>query len=95
MRLFILLFLAYVIYRAVSKYFKAPKKRKEAEVMNTAPKVVDELIEDPMCNTYIPKREAYVINIDGEPYFFCSRACAHRFLEAQKSKEGEEDEVLH
>ena len=40
----------------------------------------DELIQDPVCKTFIPRREALRTERDGKTYFFCSEGCLKRFL---------------
>ena len=47
--------------------------------------VIDEMVKDPFCDTYIPVRDAKRRVINGREYFFCSEACADKF---QKEKEG-------
>jgi len=38
------------------------------------------LYVDPVCHASIDPRNATRRNLDGEPYYFCSRLCAERFL---------------
>jgi len=40
---------------------------------------VDEMIQDPVCKLYIPKRQALTATVNGTTYFFCSKACLDRF----------------
>ena len=80
MRFLILILLAYLAYRVVKLVFK-PRKE-----IRTGPNgvVIDEMVQDPVCKTYIPRREAIKKTIGGEDYFFCSEACASRF-ESEKT----------
>ncbi|MBM4284049.1 MAG: YHS domain-containing protein [Deltaproteobacteria bacterium] len=39
----------------------------------------DTLVQDPMCRTFIPRREALKLSWDGKDYFFCSEGCLKRF----------------
>ncbi len=39
----------------------------------------DQMIQDPVCRTYIPRSSAVTERIGGQTYFFCSRDCAHSF----------------
>jgi len=41
--------------------------------------VIDEMVQDPFCKTYIPKREAVKRVIGGKEILFCSKECADRF----------------
>ena len=38
--------------------------------------MIDEMVQDPLCKTYIPLRESVKRTIDGQELFFCSDACA-------------------
>ena len=40
----------------------------------------DVLVQDPVCKTFIPRREALRADKSGETYFFCSEGCLKRFL---------------
>ncbi len=37
------------------------------------------LVQDPVCQTFIPRREALKVEKDGKVYFFCSEGCLKRF----------------
>lgn len=56
-----------------------------------APKPLDEegepdvLVQDPVCKTFIPRREALRSEKDGATYFFCSEGCLKRFLSSDRS----------
>ena len=39
----------------------------------------DELVKDPVCETYVPRRSALARPAGAVTYYFCSRACAERF----------------
>jgi YHS domain-containing protein len=39
----------------------------------------DTLIQDPVCGTFIPRKEALKVVKDGKEYFFCSEGCLKRF----------------
>ena len=40
----------------------------------------DVLVQDPVCKTFIPRREALKIEKGGKTYFFCSEGCLKRFM---------------
>ena len=42
----------------------------------------DELVKDPMCQTYVVRSRAVAREARGEPVYFCSPECARRYLEA-------------
>jgi len=74
-RLLIFIFLAYLAYWLVRRYL-GPAQKSETPVEAGT---VDEMVQDPFCKTYIPKRTAYRRVLAGKEYFFCSEACADRF----------------
>ena len=44
------------------------------------PPVLDELVKDPVCGVYCPKKEAVAIKVNGKIYYFCSIECRDKFL---------------
>ena len=40
----------------------------------------DELVKDPVCHTYVVRSRAVRRAVDGESRYFCSSACAKRYL---------------
>lgn len=84
MRLLILIFLAYIAYRLVRKYL-APAQKVEPPPEAGS---IDEMVQDPSCKTYIPRRTAVRRIVEGREYFFCSEACADRFERQAKGDAG-------
>ncbi len=39
----------------------------------------DQMIEDPVCHTFVPKRIAVIEEMEGRTYWFCSKECAVTF----------------
>jgi YHS domain-containing protein len=80
MRLLILALLLYIIYRVIRSYFGSGQKMREEKIRKgNEAGVIDEMVQDPICKTYIPLREAKRRVFDGETYFFCSDQCADEF----------------
>ncbi|MBW2063957.1 MAG: YHS domain-containing protein [Deltaproteobacteria bacterium] len=75
MKLLIYAILAYVLYR-IFRVFLGPGKKIDRGKEGG---VIDEMVQDPFCKTYIPKRDSIKRNIEGQEYFFCSEECASRF----------------
>ncbi|BEQ14958.1 hypothetical protein [Desulfoferula mesophila] len=48
--------------------------------------VMDVMVQDPQCGTYLPKHEAYSAWIDGKEQFFCSRECRDAYKSGQSPK---------
>jgi uncharacterized protein len=45
----------------------------------------EELVQDPYCQTYIPKRTAVRKRVKGRDYYFCNKECLRKFLGEKKS----------
>lgn len=39
----------------------------------------DELVKDPVCETYVPRRSALTRTAGGATYYFCGPVCAEKF----------------
>ncbi len=48
------------------------------------PPITDELVQDPVCGTYCPKREALTYRKGGTTYYFCSEECRRKFKKGKK-----------
>jgi len=53
----------------------------EASVMRAEK---NELVQDPVCGAYCPKREAKSLVYRGKKYYFCSMECLKEFQEKKK-----------
>jgi YHS domain-containing protein len=45
----------------------------------------DQMVQDPVCRTFVPRKIAFVERIGGQTYCFCSRQCAAAFAQQQSS----------
>ncbi len=75
MRLLIFAILAYLLYRVGKAVFRSSKEIDRGKNGG----VIDEMVQDPFCKTYIPRRESVKRVIEGQGYFFCSKNCADKF----------------
>jgi YHS domain-containing protein len=50
----------------------------------SAPPRRDELVKDPVCQTYVLMSRAIRSEAGGAPTFFCSRECAARFQQGER-----------
>ena len=77
--LFILLFL--ILYYILHLLIKdMPSLRKK---MNRGSEP-EELVQDPYCQTYIPKRSAVKKKIAGRLYYFCNQECMKNYVKKIK-----------
>ena len=81
LRLFIYIIVAYLLYRILKSLFSKSKGPDKAGRGG----IIDEMVQDPYCKTYIPRKDAKKKAIDGREYFFCSDECASKYeLENKK-----------
>ena len=81
LRIIIYALIAYLFYRALKALLLPKIKTMDQE----NGKVIDEMIQDPFCQKYVPRREGIRRTIKGKEYFFCSNSCAEEF---EKREEG-------
>ena len=89
-RFVIFALLCYILYRLIkSLALPSPRKsgepfRKPGKPFTQSPQVItDEMVIDPHCHVYIPKREALTAKIEGETVYFCSKECKKKYLQAK------------
>jgi YHS domain-containing protein len=44
----------------------------------------DELVKDPVCETYVLQSRAMRRQVDGVTHYFCSPACADRYVQGER-----------
>ena len=83
-RWIIILIILFLVYRFFRRYWgpKIAVKKKPPE------QIQDEMVQDPVCGTYVPKRMALTISRpEGGPPYFCSTVCRDKYLaEGSKGK---------
>ncbi len=83
LKIIIYVVLAYFVYRIFKSLFSNNKGIEKGESGG----VIDEMVQDPICKTYIPRRDAQKRAIGGNDYFFCSNECASKFEIENKKEE--------
>lgn len=84
MRLLILIGLVYLLFRT------ARKRLFPSTLVKAAPPgpVADEMVRDPLCGVYFPRREGVALTRDGEELLFCSDRCRCRFADGERAGDG-------
>jgi len=67
------LVVAYFLLRSAIKEFRGLKGPAQPPVAK------NEMVQDPVCKTYVPRGSAVTADIGGQTYLFCSRDCANTF----------------
>jgi YHS domain-containing protein len=76
----VLLAILYYLLRQMFRSFKTPLQNAQTKPSAQRPDdEQDQMIEDPVCHTFVPRRIALVELIEGREYCFCSKECAGQF----------------
>jgi YHS domain-containing protein len=78
-RFFVFIILIYFLYKII----KTVRQTKPAENKNYQFKSSEagreDLVEDPVCHTYVPLSQAVKKEISGNDYYFCSKQCSEKY----------------
>lgn len=82
-RLILLFVILYLLYRVTKNLIgsAAQKKRIRSEKnRNRQPdRIGEELVEDPVCGTFVPISSATTLSESGRTVYFCSRECLEKY----------------
>ena len=81
-RLILIVVFIFIIYNLVKGLF-GPKKQIRRSSNGG---VIDEMVQDPVCKKYIPRRQAFSAIFKGKEYNFCSESCAEKFKTEQSKQ---------
>ena len=82
-RLLIAIAVIYFLYKLLRKGFFAAGGKSSA----AGPKAQaagEDLIEDPLCHTYVPASHACRASIDGKTVYFCSQKCLDQYMREKR-----------
>jgi uncharacterized protein len=85
-RLLALLGLLWTGKQVVHQVSSALHPRPKGDQQASEGEITDEMVKDPVCQTYIPKSLAIQKTITGEIRYFCSEECVSKFLAQSQSK---------
>ena len=80
-RFIIFAILCYLLYRLIKGLFLSAPQQPEKRTTASPPTIVDEMVIDPVCRVYIPKREAITAQVKGETIYFCSQECMKKYFQ--------------
>ncbi len=67
----------------LKRFLSSPKLPKR----NPPQEIQDEMVQDPVCKVYLPKRQAVVLKSpNGMNYYFCSTQCREKFIKEAKAR---------
>ncbi len=89
-RFILFVVLAYIFYHLLKFFFKETTPRKRNPEARLEP---EELVQDPYCQKYIPKRLAIRNRIQGRDFYFCDRDCMDSYLRREKGNPPRENDA--
>ncbi len=72
------------IFEDLAKLKRQRSQKKPSSDSSSNLPVTDQLVQDPVCGVYCPKKKALSAIYKGKVYYFCSEECRQKFL-AQKA----------
>ncbi len=75
MRLIILAILIYILYRVFRSFSRGHSEVQDHQGGGE----INEMVQDPVCGTYVRPADAERMVIGGREYYFCSKECAEKF----------------
>jgi YHS domain-containing protein len=85
-RIVILAILGYILYKLLFAGRKKEKPPPRPAGDRQQSSTQDVLVEDPVCHTYVPQKQAIRALKDGKIHYFCSEECCQTFLADQGDK---------
>jgi YHS domain-containing protein len=85
-RLLIGIVILYLVYKVVRMFRPAPPGLGTSGALRK-PKAGEDLVEDPLCHTYIPVSNAWKATVDGKTLYFCSQKCLDQYIRQRESGE--------
>jgi len=81
-RLILFIFLLLLLYAILYYLIKDMVVRRNRGRREPKP---EELVQDPYCQTYIPKQTAVRKRVKGRDYYFCTKECLRKFLKEKET----------
>jgi YHS domain-containing protein len=76
----------YIIFRIIKHAFRTQSAQKNKDQSQSENVQREDLLEDPVCHTYIPLSQAYEKELAGIKYYFCSKECCDRFITSRNNE---------
>ncbi|TFG76801.1 MAG: YHS domain-containing protein [Chrysiogenales bacterium] len=84
MTFFRFLLLAGIIYLLFKWLFKSPPPAARPRSFDRQGQAIEEMVQDPVCGTYVPAGQALPLTREKETFYFCSDECREKFKQLQK-----------
>ena len=87
MRLLILLVVIYLGYRALKSWMLPGQPSQRPVSGKASGEIDDEMVKDPYCEVYFPKRNGVHLKVDGDDLYFCSTECRDKFIASRSESD--------
>ena len=78
-RFFIFIILIYILYKVIKNVGQLKPAKNGNYQFKASPVGGEDLVEDPVCHTYVPLSQAFKKEISGNDYYFCSKQCSEKY----------------
>ena len=78
-RFFVFIILIYLLYKVIKTVGKLKPAENENYQFKASSVGGEDLVEDPVCHTYVPLSQAFKKEISGNNYYFCSKQCSEKY----------------
>jgi uncharacterized protein len=83
--------LVWFLYRSVRRLMSGGDKVGKRPAPKGPDQVIDVMVQDPQCGTYLPKHEAIKAFVKDQERYFCSESCRDAFIRGDKPKQQTQD----
>ena len=84
-RFFVFIILFYLLYKIIKTVQQSKPEKSENYQFKSSAAGGEDLIEDPVCHTYVPLSQAYKKEISGKNYYFCSQQCSDKYVSGKNN----------
>jgi YHS domain-containing protein len=79
-RFLVFIILIYVLYKVIKNVGQLKPAKNGNYQFKASPVGGEDLVEDPICHTYVPLSQAFKKEISGNDYYFCSKQCSEKYV---------------
>lgn len=80
-RLLIIIVLAVVIYRGLKSWLGQDTARQQRRSDRQSGQIDDDMVQDPLCGIYFPRRQGIAFRDRGKDLLFCSEKCKQNYVQ--------------
>jgi YHS domain-containing protein len=78
-RFFVFIILIYLLYKVIKNVGNLKPAKKGNDQFKASADGGEDLVEDPVCHTYVPLSQAVKKEIYGNDFYFCSKQCSEKY----------------